>query len=133
MHTTIIGIGNKMVEKKKNTLPDTRQGITRKCNACGFDIYLTINFYEDSHAPCEVFVTVAKEGSTLGGLLKVISILISYSLRLGAPWDEVKQALLHQNFEPRDDENTSIVHAVAVQVDDIIHKRKALWGEEEQP
>lgn len=121
-----------MTLRHKENLPDTRGGLTRRFTACGFKIFMTVNFYENTNDPCEVFTRVAKEGSTLGGLITVVSILISYSLRLGGSWDLVKEALTNQSFEPRDDEYSSIVDALAQQIDDIIREKKALWGEEDE-
>ena len=61
--------------------------------------YLICGFYPDGRL-CEVFVDVAKEGSTLSGLLDTISIQLSIALQHGVPLKDVVRKLMYQNFEP---------------------------------
>jgi ribonucleoside-diphosphate reductase alpha chain len=55
----------------RHRLPDTRQSITHKFSVAGHEGYLTVGLYEDGQ-PGELFITMAKEGSTVGGLMDVI-------------------------------------------------------------
>ena len=119
----------KITIPKWQSLPQTRSGLTRKVHACGFDMYVTVNFFENSNDPAEVFVCVAKEGSTVSGLLDVTSILISVLLRFGVAWSSFKEYIQYQQFEPRDDENSSLVHALVVAIDALIATRTELWSD----
>ena len=71
-------------------LPETRDGLTKKVTARQQEFYITDNFFED-HTSGEVFVVVAKNGSTLSGLIDCWCIAVSKCLKLGADWDNLKQ------------------------------------------
>ena len=53
---------------RRERLPDTRQSITHKFNVAGHEGYITVGLYHDGR-PGELFITMAKEGSTIGGLM----------------------------------------------------------------
>jgi len=108
----------------RRRLPETRFGITRKIVACGFKHYITVNFFPDN-TPGEVFVIIAKEGSTIAGFIDALMVTISISLQYNVPWEVLYDKYLNQIFEPRDDINSSLVHAIATELDQIIK----LWQE----
>ena len=68
------------------SLAETRHTITHKFSVAGHEGYLTVGLYEDGQ-PGELFITMAKEGSTVGGLMDVIGTCTSMSLQYGVPLD----------------------------------------------
>jgi len=80
-------------------LPDTRASITHKFSVNGHEGYITVGLYENGQ-PGELFITMAKEGSTIGGLMDVLGTLISMSLQYGVPLDVLVNKFTHSRFEP---------------------------------
>ena len=80
-------------------LPDTRRSITHKFNISGHEGYLTVGLYEDG-APGELFITMAKEGSTIGGLMDSLGTATSVALQYGVPIASLVKKFTHQRFEP---------------------------------
>lgn len=83
----------------RRRLPDTRQSITHKFSVAGHEGYLTVGLYEDGQ-PGELFVTMAKEGSTVGGLMNVIGTCTSMALQYGVPLITLVDKFRHARFEP---------------------------------
>ena len=83
----------------RKRLPDTRQSITHKFSVAGHEGYLTVGLYEDGQ-PGELFITMAKEGSTVGGLMDVIGTCTSMSLQYGVPLITLVDKFRHARFEP---------------------------------
>ncbi|MBL0869617.1 MAG: adenosylcobalamin-dependent ribonucleoside-diphosphate reductase [Phycisphaerales bacterium] len=83
----------------RRRLPDTRASITHKFNIAGHEGYLTVGLYEDGQ-PGELFITMAKEGSTIGGLMDSIGTATSVSLQYGVPLESLVTKFTHQRFEP---------------------------------
>jgi ribonucleoside-diphosphate reductase alpha chain len=83
----------------RRRLPDTRQSITHKFSVAGHEGYLTVGLYEDGQ-PGEVFITMAKEGSTVGGLMDVIGTCTSMALQYGVPLITLVDKFRHARFEP---------------------------------
>lgn len=98
----------------RTRLPDVREGLTRRVDACGFTYYLTVNFVKDK--PMEVFATIAKEGSVISGFIDAFAITISIGLQYGVPWEILFDKYLGQNFGPRDDKNSSLIHSIGTQI-----------------
>ncbi|MBC8109216.1 MAG: vitamin B12-dependent ribonucleotide reductase, partial [Anaerolineae bacterium] len=74
-------IVERIVERPlRRRLPDTRHAITHKFDIAGHEGYITAGLYEDG-SPGEVFITMAMEGSTIGGLMDAIATLVSVSLQ----------------------------------------------------
>ena len=84
---------------KRKRLPDTRQSITHKFNISGHEGYLTVGIFEDG-TPGEVFIKLAKEGSTMAGLADTIGILTSLCLQHGVPVETLTNKLSGTRFEP---------------------------------
>ena len=80
-------------------LPQTRQSITHKFDVAGHEGYLTVGLYEDGQ-PGELFITMAKEGSTVGGLMDAFGISISLALQSGVALDSLVEKFSHTRFEP---------------------------------
>lgn len=84
---------------RRERLPDTRQSITHKFNIAGHEGYLNVGLYPDGR-PGELFITMAKEGSTVGGLMDSFGTAISMSLQYGVPLEVLVNKFSHTRFEP---------------------------------
>ncbi len=92
----------KIVEVAKpvrKRLPDTRMSITHKFSIEGHEGYINVGLYEDG-APGEVFLTMAKEGSTISGMMDAFATSISLTLQYGVPLYDLVQKFGHMRFEP---------------------------------
>ena len=97
---TIEKIVERIVERPlRKRLPDTRASKTHKFNVAGHEGYLTVGLYEDGQ-PGELFITMAKEGSTIGGLMDSLGTAISVALQYGVPVESLVNKFTHQRFEP---------------------------------
>jgi ribonucleoside-diphosphate reductase alpha chain len=83
----------------RRRLPETRTALTHKFEIAGHEGYFTVGLFEDG-TPGELFITMAKEGSTIGGLMDSIGTLTSMSLQYGVPLDALVKKFAHQRFEP---------------------------------
>ncbi len=84
----------------RRRLPDTRKSITHKFSVANHEGYLTVGLYEDDGQPGELFITMAKEGSTVGGLMDVIGTCTSMALQYGVPLITLVDKFRHARFEP---------------------------------
>jgi ribonucleoside-diphosphate reductase alpha chain len=97
---TVERVVEKVVERPmRRRLPDTRMSRTHKFNVAGHEGYLTVGLYEDGQ-PGELFITMAKEGSTIGGLMDSLGTAISVALQYGVPTSSLVTKFSHQRFEP---------------------------------
>jgi ribonucleoside-diphosphate reductase alpha chain len=83
----------------RRRLTDTRQALTHKFDIAGHEGYLTVGLFDDGQ-PGELFITMAKEGSTIGGLMDSIGTLSSMAFQYGVPLDALVRKFAHQRFEP---------------------------------
>ncbi|HXE64962.1 MAG TPA: vitamin B12-dependent ribonucleotide reductase [Bryobacteraceae bacterium] len=83
----------------RRKLPDERQSITHKFSIGGHEGYITVGMYEDG-MPGEIFVTMAKEGSTISGLMDSFATSVSYCLQYGVPLKFLVDKFGHVRFEP---------------------------------
>jgi ribonucleotide reductase alpha subunit len=88
----------------RRRLPDTRRAIThhftiQSQDGSTHDGYITVGMYEDG-SPGEIFVTVAKEGSTTSGLMDAFATAISIALQYGVPLEALVKKFSHMRFEP---------------------------------
>jgi len=83
----------------RRRLPDTRRSITHKFSVANHEGYLTVGLYEDGQ-PGELFITMAKEGSTIGGLMDAIGTCTSMALQYGVPLITLVDKFRHARFEP---------------------------------
>ena len=98
--TYIERIVEKIIERPmRRRLPDTRESLTHKFNVAGHEGYLIVGLYEDG-TPGELFITMAKEGSTIGGLMDSLGTAISVALQYGVPVQSLVNKFAHQRFEP---------------------------------
>jgi ribonucleoside-diphosphate reductase alpha chain len=83
----------------RRKLPDERSARTHKFSIAGHEGYLTIGLYEDGQ-PGEIFLRMAKEGSTVSGLMDTIATMTSISLQYGVPLKALVDKFSHTRFEP---------------------------------
>jgi ribonucleoside-diphosphate reductase alpha chain len=84
---------------RRHKLPDTRRAITHKFSVAGHEGYITVGLYEDG-TPGEIFLTMAKEGSTISGLMDSFATAISLTLQYGVPLEALVEKFSHMRFEP---------------------------------
>jgi ribonucleoside-diphosphate reductase alpha chain len=89
-------IVNKPMRRK---LPDERNSITHKFDIAGHEGYITVGLYEDGQ-PGELFLVMAKEGSTISGFADAFAQAISYALQYGVPLQDLVDKFSHVRFEP---------------------------------
>ena len=80
-------------------MPDTRDSKTHKFEVAGHEGYITVGLYADG-TPGELFVQMAKEGSTIGGLMDTMGALTSMALQYGVPLERLVKKFAYQRFEP---------------------------------
>jgi ribonucleoside-diphosphate reductase alpha chain len=84
---------------KRERLPDTRDSLTHKFSVGGHEGYINVGLYPDGR-PGELFITMAKEGSTVGGLMDAFGTAISICLQYGVPLEVLVNKFSHTRFEP---------------------------------
>jgi ribonucleoside-diphosphate reductase alpha chain len=90
----------KIVERpQRRKLPDERNAITHKFDIAGHEGYITVGLFDDG-TPGEIFLTMAKEGSTISGFADAFAQAISYSLQYGVPLQVLVDKFSHARFEP---------------------------------
>jgi ribonucleoside-diphosphate reductase alpha chain len=85
---------------RRERLPDTRRSVTHKFSVSGHEGYITVGLYPDGR-PGELFITMAKEGSTVGGLMDCFGTAVSMSLQYGVPLEVYVNKFSHTRFEPQ--------------------------------
>ena len=83
----------------RRKLPDERKAVTHKFDIQGHEGYLTVGMFDDG-TPGELFVTMAKEGSTISGLMDAFATQTSYALQFGVPLKFMVDKFSHMRFEP---------------------------------
>jgi ribonucleoside-diphosphate reductase alpha chain len=80
-------------------MSDTRISLTHKFEIAGHEGYITVGLYEHGQ-PGELFIHMAKEGSTIGGLMDTVGTLTSVALQYGVPLESLVKKFAYQRFEP---------------------------------
>ncbi|HEX7288240.1 MAG TPA: vitamin B12-dependent ribonucleotide reductase [Candidatus Angelobacter sp.] len=83
----------------RHRLPGERASITHKFNIAGHEGYITVGMYKDG-APGELFIRMAKEGSTVSGLMDAFALAVSLALQHGVPLRLLCEKFTHTRFEP---------------------------------
>ena len=83
----------------RRKLPDEREAITHKFDIAGHEGYITVGLYKDG-APGEIFLVMAKEGSTISGFADAFAQAVSYALQYGVPLQVLVDKFSHVRFEP---------------------------------
>jgi ribonucleoside-diphosphate reductase alpha chain len=90
----------KIVETpRRRKLPDERHSITHKFDIAGHEGYITVGLFEDG-TPGEIFLVMAKEGSTISGFADAFAQAVSYALQYGVPLQALVDKFSHARFEP---------------------------------
>lgn len=98
-------IVEKIVEKvvykpTRRRLPDERPSLTHKFSVAGHEGYLHVGLYPDTQKPGEIFITMAKQGSTISGMMDAFATAISLALQYGVPVEALCEKFSHMRFEP---------------------------------
>jgi ribonucleoside-diphosphate reductase alpha chain len=83
----------------RRKLPDERRAITHKFSVSGHEGYITVGLYEEGQ-PGEIFLVMAKEGSTISGLMDAFATAVSIALQYGVPLPALVDKFSHMRFEP---------------------------------
>ena len=83
----------------RRKLPDERAAVTHKFSIGGHEGYITVGMYENGD-PGEIFITMAKEGSTISGLMDSFATAVSFNLQYGVPLKFLVDKFAHVRFEP---------------------------------
>jgi ribonucleoside-diphosphate reductase alpha chain len=84
---------------RRRRLPDTRESLTHKFSIEGHEGYITVGKFEDG-TPGELFVTMAKEGSTLSGMMDAFATSVSLLFQYGVPLSHLVEKFGYMRFEP---------------------------------
>src|SRR5712691_11499442 len=87
------------VRAQRRKLPDERKSLTHKFSIGGHEGYIIVGMYEEG-APGELFIKMAKEGSTLSGFMDGLALSISIGLQYGVPLKALVDKLTNTRFEP---------------------------------
>lgn len=87
------------IAPRRERLPDTRRSVTHKLTVGSVEAYLTVGHYPDGR-PGEIFVEVAKQGSTVGGLMDAWATMVSIALQYGVPAEVIAEKFSGGRFEP---------------------------------
>src|SRR5262249_22682747 len=79
----------------RHRMPDTRSSMTHRFEIAGHEGYITVGLYEDGQ-PGELFITMSKEGSTIGGLMDTVGTLTSIALQYGVPLESLVKKFAYQ-------------------------------------
>jgi ribonucleoside-diphosphate reductase alpha chain len=85
--------------RQREKMPVERASVTHKFSVGGHEGYITVGMYDDGR-PGEVFIKMAKEGSTLSGVMDGLALTISLGLQYGVPLKVFVDKLLNTRFEP---------------------------------
>ena len=88
-----------LFREPRKKLPNERRSITHKFNVGGHEGYLTVGMYDDG-APGEIFIKMAKEGSTLSGIMDGFALSVSIALQYGVPLRALVDKFVNARFEP---------------------------------
>jgi ribonucleoside-diphosphate reductase alpha chain len=84
---------------QRRRLADTRASLTHKFSIEGHEGYITVGLFDDN-TPGELFVTMAKEGSTLSGMMDAFATSVSLLFQYGVPLSHLVEKFGHMRFEP---------------------------------
>ena len=97
--SAIQAVRSRLDQPIRHRMPDTRMSLTHRFEIAGHEGYITVGLYEDGQ-PGELFITMSKEGSTIGGLMDTVGTLTSIALQYGVPLESLVKKFAYQRFEP---------------------------------
>src|SRR5207244_12753771 len=114
LHTRILELENEIAIVRgrpfRHRMSDTRMSLTHKFEIAGHEGYITVGLFDDGE-PGELFITMAKEGSTIGGLMDTVGTLTSIALQYGVPLESLVKKFAYQRFEPSGVTKTHIIRS----------------------
>ncbi|HLW44240.1 MAG TPA: hypothetical protein VKS00_07105, partial [Candidatus Acidoferrales bacterium] len=96
---TPVGAQQELFRSERRKLPSERNSITHKFSVGGHEGYLTVGKYDDG-TPGEIFIKMAKEGSTLSGIMDGFALSVSIALQYGVPLRAMIDKFVNARFEP---------------------------------
>jgi ribonucleoside-diphosphate reductase alpha chain len=99
LESQVTDLSGQINQPLRRRLPETRAAINHKFDIAGHEGYITVGLFEDG-TPGELFITMAKEGSTIGGLMDSVGALTSMALQYGVPLESLVKKFAYQRFEP---------------------------------
>src|SRR6266568_238388 len=110
----LAAVRSRLDQPIRHRMPDTRMSLTHRFEIAGHEGYITVGLYEDGQ-PGELFITMSKEGSTIGGLMDTVGTLTSIALQYGVPLESLVKKFAYQRFEPSGfTKNPDIRHATSI-------------------
>ena len=107
-------LSSQLDQPVRHRMPDTRTSLTHRFEIAGHEGYITVGLYQDGQ-PGELFITMSKEGSTIGGLMDTVGTLTSIALQYGVPLESLVKKFAYQRFEPSGfTKNPDIRHATSI-------------------
>lgn len=97
--TSVAGKKQSSISPRRRRLPDERRSITHRFSIANHKGYITVGLYDDGK-PGEIFVTMAKEGSVISGLVDSFATAVSVGLQYGVPLPVLINKFVHKRFEP---------------------------------
>ena len=95
----IHALGGVVAAPKRRRLPDDRTEVGRKFKVGEYEGYIHVGLFDDG-TPGDIFVDIAKEGTTLAGLMNSFMISVSLGLQYGVPLEVYVSKFSHMRFEP---------------------------------
>ncbi len=95
-----LSLNGTLKQLSRKRLPDQRMALTHKFSVAGHEGYLHVGLYPDTGSPGEIFLRMAKEGSTLSGLMEAFATCISIALQYGVPLETLCDKFKYMRFEP---------------------------------
>ncbi len=95
----ILALGGMVAAPKRRRLPDDRTEVGRKFRVGEYEGYIHVGLFDDG-TPGDIFVDIAKEGTTLAGLMNSFMISVSLGLQYGVPLEVYVSKFSHMRFEP---------------------------------
>ncbi len=105
-----------MAAPKRRRLPDDRNEIGRKFRVGEYEGYIHVGVFDDG-SPGDIFVDIAKDGTTLQGLMNSLMIAVSMGLQYGVPPEVYVSKLSHLRFEPSGPTNDADIRTAKSIVD----------------
>ncbi|MFA6018052.1 MAG: vitamin B12-dependent ribonucleotide reductase [Patescibacteria group bacterium] len=95
----VMPVADQAAAPRRRRLPDERRAINHKFVVGGHKGYITVGLYDDG-TPGEMFITMAKEGSVISGLMDAFATSVSIGLQYGVPLQVLVNKFVHMRFEP---------------------------------
>jgi ribonucleoside-diphosphate reductase alpha chain len=103
-------------KQERRRLPEDRTEIGRKFRVGDYEGYIHVGLYDDG-TPGDIFVDIAKEGTTLAGLMNSFMISVSLGLQYGVPLEVYVSKFAHMRFEPSGQTNDTDIRVAKSLVD----------------